>query len=121
MKSILYLAITAALSVFSSAALAQNWTHVTTKDTFVAAVKGKTLSSDFGTAKIRPNGKGSGKTTRGAYKLNWVWDNGRYCRNFRFGSNEPTGTICARIDIDGDKIRFSNLSGNQQVSVWTMK
>ena len=99
---------------------ADNWTRITTKDTFLEVVRGKRLSTDTGTARIRPNGRGSGTTANGDYKLTWVWDQGRYCRVFRFGDNPPSGTICALIDVDGNKIRFTNVNGNKSVSVWTI-
>ncbi|WP_425045120.1 hypothetical protein [Primorskyibacter sp. S87] len=115
--------IVAASTLFVNAteATAENWKRIKTEADFMNIVVGKSLSGDFGKAKIKANGTGSGKTTRGQYKINWVWDNGRYCRNFRFGNKEPTGTICAHIDVAGNKVQFSNTSGKKTVSVWTMK
>ncbi len=104
-----------------TAMAAEDWKRIKTESDFKSMVVGKSLSGDLGTAKIKANGSGSGKTANGKYKVNWVWDNGRYCRNFRFGDSEPTGTLCAHIDVAGDKVRFSNTDGKKSVSVWTMK
>lgn len=110
-----------ALVFAATVATAQSWTRIKTEADFNSLVVGKSLTGDLGTAKINSNGTGNGKTNRGRYKINWVWDKGRYCRNFRFGSNKPSGTICAHIDVAGNSVRFSNTSGDKSVSVWSMK
>ena len=114
------LCITIAATILATSATAQSWSRIKTRDAFVAAVVGKTLSTGNWKAKINADGTGSGKTDRGKYVLNWVWDKGRYCRNFKFAKQDnPSGTICARISIAGDQVRFQNVSGDKRVSVWT--
>lgn len=105
----------------ATAVNAESWKRIKTDTDFKSLVAGKTLSGDLGTATVKANGTGSGKTPKGRYKINWVWDHGRYCRNFRFGNNKPTGTVCAYIDVAGNQVRFSNTNGDKSVSVWTMK
>lgn len=100
---------------------AQSWERVSDRDAFLSAVSGKTLQNGGSTAQIKANGTGSGTTGRGDYALNWVWDNGRYCRNFKFASQEnASGTICAHVWVAGDQIRFKNLAGDRSESVWSM-
>ncbi len=113
--------IAAALTALPGLAYAQDWQRIDTQAAFVSAVDGKTLQNAGGTAKINGDGTGSGRTENGRYALNWVWDSGRYCRNFRFAGQDATGTLCALIDIAGNQIRFTNQGGNNSVSVWSIR
>lgn len=120
MKPVFLVAMGLVLST-GTVSIAQSWKNVGSKDAFVAAVQGKTLTSNGGSAKINADGTTTGALANGQkYAGKWVWDNGRYCRNLRIG-NKDTGTLCAKIDVAGNQIRFSNQGGNNSVSVWSAK
>ncbi|MEX0339113.1 MAG: hypothetical protein AB3N11_08755 [Arenibacterium sp.] len=118
---LLYLAFSTTVTLALSAPLveAANWKRIKSESAFLELVDGKSLSRGSSTAKIESGGKGSGKTESGRYTLNWVWDKGRYCRNFRFGNSDPTGTVCAKIHVDGNQIRFTSTKDNSS-SIWTI-
>ena len=115
------------IAVFSAgiglagAANAQNWERVTSRDAFVAMLKGKTLVWGGNSARINADGSTTGKLEQGGrYKGNWVWDKGRYCRNLVFGK-EPTGTFCAEVDAAGNQMRMRNQTQRANVTVMTIR
>ncbi|AUQ99450.1 hypothetical protein [Phaeobacter inhibens] len=96
---------------------AGSFKHVKTEADFLALVSGKTLSADWGSMQILPNGKIKGKTKQGKLVGAWQWNGALWCRNVRIGKQPERGTDCQKIGVSGNQLQFIREQGRGTAGV----
>lgn len=97
------------ISLFAQAPLgatADQMQRIDSRDEFMRAVAGKSLTR-FG---IRLNVSDAGQITGRAFTKdvtgNWRWQNGYFCRDLYHGA-EDLGPNCQVVEVSGNTIRFT--------------
>ncbi|MFV1492608.1 hypothetical protein VWX97_16770 [Phaeobacter sp. JH18-32] len=94
-----------------AAGQAGSYKPIKTEAEFLALVGGKTLSADWGSMQILPNGKIKGKTNQGKLVGAWQWNGALWCRNVRIGKQPERGTDCQKIGVSGNQLQFIREQG----------
>jgi hypothetical protein len=111
-----------ALSVVALPATAQNYTPVTDKAAFLAALGGKNLSNRlYGVnLTVSPNGTISGTGAGWDITGTWSWQNGYFCREMDWGG-DPIPYNCQLVEIAGGDMRFTTDQGAGDSAAFTLR
>jgi len=91
-------------------ALAEEFSIVTSRDAFVALVKGREINRFGIRLTVTPEGQIAGRAFGGKVTGAWDWNGGYFCRDLFYAGND-LGFNCQLVQVDGDRIRFTSDRG----------
>ena len=106
-------------SLGASSALAEPKV-VTTSDEFIERVTDKTLTRPFITLTVSSDGKIHGKGALSKITGAWLWEDGYFCRNLRWGRRDLKYN-CQRVTSDGNKLTFTSDRGAGDSASFTLR
>lgn len=96
-------------------ALAADFTRITDKSDFVAAVAGRNLTSTAVRLNVKPDGQIEGRAFGFAVTGTWDWRGGYFCRTLDTATQDfPLN--CQQVESDGATIRFTADKGTGAVA-----
>ncbi len=96
-------------------ALADEFTRITDKAEFVAAVQGRSLTTTAVRLNVRPDGQIEGRAFGMAVSGSWNWQSGYFCRTLDTATRDfPLN--CQQVETDGSTIRFTADKGTGDVA-----
>lgn len=101
--------IAAALIALTAApVVAQEFTPITTRDTFLARIADRELRlGRLGVnLRVRSNGAIDGSAVGWPLSGSWTWQNGYFCRDMDW-SGTPIPYNCQLVEAAGNKVRFT--------------
>lgn len=96
----------------ASPALA-DFAKVSDRNAFLRLVQGKELTRPLVRLRVSGDGQITGKGAGWDVSGKWVWQNGFFCRDLRWGDDE-LGYNCQEVAANGDRIRFTSDKGKGQ-------
>ena len=108
------------LSLTASGAFAEPKV-ITTSDEFIELVTDKNLTRPFITLKVSSDGKIRGKGALSKITGAWVWQDGYFCRDLRWGRRDLKYN-CQRVTSDGgNKLTFTSDRGAGDSASFTLR
>ena len=90
------------------------------KNTFISAVKDKTLKRPLIRIEVTEDGKIIGRAAMLSVTGPWTWENSYFCRDLFWGSRN-LGYNCQQVSLSGKKIRFTSDKGEGDFADFTVK
>ncbi|WBU56413.1 dihydrodipicolinate reductase [Paracoccus sediminicola] len=112
--------ISLALLVALTPALAQAAERITSREGFLSAVEGRTLSRTGISLSVLPDGRITGSALGASVSGSWDWQSGWFCRKLAWGSRE-WARDCQLVQIEGDRIIFTAGKGAGDQAVLTIR
>ena len=106
-------------SFISSGARAE-YLVIKDKNTFIAAIKDKTLKRPHIRLEVTEDGKITGRAAMLSVTGQWTWENSYFCRDLFWGSRN-LGYNCQQVSRSGKKIRFTSDKGEGDFADFTVK
>jgi len=94
-------------------ALAEGFTRVTDRDTFVSLMKGRELTRFGITLRVTPDGRIGGRAFGREVSGAWRWRQGYFCRDLSWGRTD-LGPNCQAVRVQGRTVRFVSDRGEGQ-------
>ena len=104
---------------FISSGVRSEYLAIKDKNTFIAAVKDKTLKRPLIRLEVTEDGKITGRS-RLSVTGQWTWENSYFCRDLFWGSRN-LGYNCQQVSRSGKKIRFTSDKGEGDFADFTVK
>jgi hypothetical protein len=104
----------------ADAALAENMSVVSSRDTFVALVQDRELRRFGIRLSVTPDGEISGRAFGTPVTGEWNWDGGYFCRDLFFG-DEDLGFNCQLVQVNGETLRFTSDQGTGMSADLTLR
>ena len=115
------LALTLLALLWTSQAVALDFTRIASERAFREHVANRTLVDEFGGTLLFAGNGGIGGSRDGmAVSGGWVWADGSLCRRIRLNGID-TGADCQHLWIKGDQLVVQARRGAGSESVWTVK
>ena len=106
-------------SIISSGARSE-YLVIKDKNTFIAAIKDKTLKRPLIRLEVTEDGKITGRAAMLSVTGQWTWENSYFCRDLFWGSRN-LGYNCQQVSRSGKKIRFTSDKGEGDFADFTVK
>ena len=103
-------ALVAALVITASPVLADEFVQVREQSEFVDLISGKHLTRIGIKLAVSPEGRIKGSAFGMAVTGSWQWNEGYFCRDLSYGSEE-LATNCQAVMVNGDTVRFISDQG----------
>ena len=107
------------LSLTASSAFAEPKV-ITTSNEFIELVTDKNLTRPFITLKVSSDGKIRGKGALSKITGAWLWEDGYFCRDLRWGRRDLKYN-CQRVTRDGSKLTFTSDRGAGDSASFTLR
>ncbi len=101
-------------------AVSAEFARVADRDSFVAAVRGKTLARPLVELRVSPDGGIRGTGAKRPVTGRWQWQGGYFCRDLYWG-NRDLGYNCQEVRANGDRIRFTSDKGRGQSAEFRLR
>ena len=105
---------------FISSGVRSEYLVIKDKNTFIVAVKDKTLKRPLIRLKVTEDGKITGRAAMLSVTGQWTWENSYFCRDLFWGSRN-LGYNCQQVSRSGKKIRFTSDKGEGDFADFTVK
>ena len=105
---------------FISSGVRSEYLAIKDKNTFIAAVKDKTLKRPLIRLEVTEDGKITGRAAMLSVTGQWTWENSYFCRDLFWGSRN-LGYNCQQVSRSGKKIRFTSDKGEGDFADFTVK
>jgi len=105
---------------FISSGVRSEYLVIKDKNTFIAAVKDKTLKRPLIRLEVTEDGKITGRAAMLRVTGQWTWENSYFCRDLFWGSRN-LGYNCQQVSRSGKKIRFTSDKGEGDFADFTVK
>lgn len=105
---------------FISSGVRSEYLVIKDKNTFIAAVKDKTLKRPLIRLEVTEDGKITGRAAMLSVTGQWSWENSYFCRDLFWGSRN-LGYNCQQVSRSGKKIRFTSDKGEGDFADFTVK
>ena len=105
---------------FISSGVRSEYLAIKDKNTFIAAVKDKTLKRPLIRLEVTEDGKITGRAAMLSVTGQWTWENSYFCRDLFWGS-QNLGYNCQQVSRSGKKIRFTSDKGEGDFADFTVK
>ena len=105
---------------FISSGVRSEYLVIKDKNTFIAAVKDKTLKRPLIRLEVTEDGKITGRAAMLSVTGQWTWENSYFCRDLFWGS-QNLGYNCQQVSRSGKKIRFTSDKGEGDFADFTVK
>ena len=105
---------------FISSGVRSEYLVIKDKNTFIAAVKDKTLKRPLIRIEVTEDGKITGRAAMLSVTGQWTWENSYFCRDLFWGSRN-LGYNCQQVSRSGKKIRFTSDKGEGDFADFTVK
>lgn len=102
-------ALLAALS-FSTPATAEEFSVVSSRDTFVSLIEGRELTRFGVTLEVTRDGQIIGQAFGTEVTGAWDWNGGYFCRDLFYGDRD-LGPNCQQVSLNGSSMRFQSDQG----------
>ena len=99
---------------------AAEFTRITERAEFVAAVEGKRLVRALVDLRVSNGGAIRGKGAVWDVTGNWEWKGGYFCRSLIWGG-EDLGYNCQEVSRDGNTLRFTSDKGAGQSATFKLR
>jgi hypothetical protein len=106
--------------VVSDTAASEQFTVVSSRDTFVSLVAGRELRRFGITLTVTPDGNIRGRAFGTQVTGEWAWDDGFFCRDLFWG-DENLGFNCQLVQVNGATVRFTSDQGTGQFADLTLR
>ena len=93
---------------------------ITTSNEFIELVTDKNLTRPFITLKVSSDGKIRGKGALSKITGAWLWQDGYFCRDLRWGRRDLKYN-CQRVTSDGSKLTFTSDRGAGDSASFTLR
>ena len=93
---------------------------ITTSNEFIELVTDKNLTRPFITLKVSSDGKIRGKGELSKITGAWLWQDGYFCRDLRWGRRDLKYN-CKRVTSDGSKLTFTSDRGAGDSASFTLR
>ena len=105
---------------FISSGARSEYLVIKDKNTFIAAIKDKTLKRPLIRLEVTEDGKIIGRAAMLSVTGQWTWENSYFCRDLFWGSRN-LGYNCQQVSRSGKKIRFTSDKGEGDFADFTVK
>ena len=105
---------------FISSGARSDYLVIKDKNTFIAAIKDKTLKRPLIRLEVTEDGKITGRAAMLSVTGQWTWENSYFCRDLFWGSRN-LGYNCQQVSRSGKKIRFTSDKGEGDFADFTVK
>ena len=105
---------------FISSGVRSEYLVIKDKNTFIAAVKDKTLKRPLIRLEVTEDGKITGRAAMLSVTGQWTWEKSYFCRDLFWGSRN-LGYNCQQVSRSGKKIRFTSDKGEGDFADFTVK
>jgi len=105
---------------FISSGARSEYLVIKDKNTFIAAIKDKTLKRPLIRLEVTEDGKITGRAAMLSVTGQWTWENSYFCRDLFWGSRN-LGYNCQQVSRSGKKIRFTSDKGEGDFADFTVK
>ena len=105
---------------FISSGVRSEYLVIKDKNTFIAAIKDKTLKRPLIRLEVTEDGKITGRAAMLSVTGQWKWENSYFCRDLFWGSRN-LGYNCQQVSRSGKKIRFTSDKGEGDFADFTVK
>ncbi len=105
---------------FISSGARSEYLVIKDKNTFIAAIKDKTLKRPLIRLEVTEDGKITGRAAMLSVTGQWTWENSYFCRDLFWGSRN-LGYNCQQVSRSGKKIRFTSDEGEGDFADFTVK
>lgn len=105
---------------FISSGVRSEYLVIKDKNTFIAAIKDKTLKRPLIRLEVTEDGKITGRAAMLSVTGQWTWENSYFCRDLFWGSRN-LGYNCQQVSRSGKKIRFTSDKGEGDFADFTVK
>lgn len=109
-----------AMSLMLSPAYSDAAKRIRKEAEFRQVVVGKTLANGAGSFVIASNGTMKGRFKRGAYRGNWAWSRGYFCRKAILGKTK-IAMNCLSVHVKDNAVLFGRDKGKGSQSQFVMK
>ncbi|MBY6202999.1 hypothetical protein KUV65_16625 [Maritalea mobilis] len=104
----------------ANTAMAEEFSTLTTRDSFVRLVEGRELSRFGIRLTVTPDGQIVGRAFGTRVTGAWNWNEGYFCRDLYFGS-EDLGFNCQVVEVSGETLRFTSDQGAGEFADLTLR
>ena len=108
------------IALFLATPAAAEFTRITERADFVAAVEGKRLTRALVSLRVTGGGAISGRGGVWDVTGNWDWQGGYFCRSLIWGGDD-LGYNCQEVTRDGNTLRFTSDKGAGQSATFTLR
>lgn len=105
---------------FISSGARSEYLVIKDKNTFIAAIKDKTLKRPLIRLEVTEDGKITGRAAMLSVTGQWTWEKSYFCRDLFWGSRN-LGYNCQQVSRSGKKIRFTSDEGEGDFADFTVK
>ena len=105
---------------FISSGARSEYLVIKDKNTFIAAIKDKTLKRPLIRLEVTEDGKITGRAAMLSVTGQWTWEKSYFCRDLFWGSRN-LGYNCQQVSRSGKKIRFTSDKGEGDFADFTVK
>jgi len=120
MRPVTFAASVLSLALIAAPAVAQAFEQITTRDAFVAAVKGRDLTRLGISVAVSPSGGIEGRAFGYPVTGAWNWQGNYFCRDLYWGGDRLDPN-CQAVLIQGDTIRFTSDKGSGRSADLTLR
>jgi hypothetical protein len=103
-----------------SVAASEQFSTVTTRDTFVSLVEGRELRRLGIRLTVTGDGRIVGRAFGTEVTGQWEWDGGYFCRDLFYGQRD-LGFNCQLVQVNGATMRFTSDQGTGQFADLTLQ
>lgn len=104
----------------SPLAASDQFSTVSSRDTFVSLVEGRELRRLGIRLTVTDDGRIIGRAFGTEVTGQWEWDGGYFCRDLFFGEQD-LGFNCQLVQVDGATLRFTSDQGTGQFADLTLR
>ncbi|AHM03229.1 hypothetical protein roselon_00815 [Roseibacterium elongatum DSM 19469] len=101
-------------------ASAEEFTTLTSRDSFVSLIEGRELRRLGIRLTVTPDGRITGRAFGTAVSGAWNWDGSYFCRDLFFG-DEDLGFNCQQVELSGRTLRFTSDQGTGDFADLTLR